>query len=70
MKLIKTIKKIIQEAEDQLNAASETNLPLDELDKLEKHYKDSLKLLKMYKSKEEEKKKFTQLKKVLSVLPI
>jgi hypothetical protein len=30
---------------------------LDELDKLEKHYKDSLKLLKMYKSKEEEKKK-------------
>jgi replication-associated recombination protein RarA len=57
MKLIKTIKKIIQEAEDQLNAASETNLPLDELDKLEKHYKDSLKLLKMYKSKEEEKKK-------------
>jgi replication-associated recombination protein RarA len=57
MKLIKTIKKIIQEAEDQLNAASETNLPLDELDRLEKHYKDSLKLLKMYKSKEEEKKK-------------
>jgi hypothetical protein len=57
MKLIKTIKKIIQEAEDQLNAASETNLPLDELDKLEKHYKESLKLLKMYKSKEEEKKK-------------
>ena len=57
MKLIKTIKKIIQEAEEQLNAASETNLPLDELDRLEKHYKDSLKLLKMYKSKEEEKKK-------------
>jgi replication-associated recombination protein RarA len=57
MKLIKTIKKIIQEAEDQLNAASETNLPLDELDRLEKHYKDSLRLLKMYKAKEEEKKK-------------
>ena len=57
MKLIKTIKKIIQEAEDQLNAASETNLPLDELDRLEKHYKVSFKLLKMYKSKEEEKKK-------------
>jgi hypothetical protein len=57
MKLIKTIKKIIQEAEEQLNAASETNLPLDELDRLEKHYKDSLRLLKMYKSKEEDKKK-------------
>jgi len=57
MKLIKTIKKIIQEAEEQLNAASETNLPLEELDRLEKHYKDSLRLLKLYKSKEEEKKK-------------
>lgn len=56
MKLLKTIRKIIQEAEEQLNAASETNLPLEELDKLEKHYKDSLKLLKLYKSKEENKK--------------
>jgi hypothetical protein len=57
MKLIKTIKKIIQEAEEQLNAASETNLPLEELDRLEKHYKDSLRLLKLYNSKEEQKKK-------------
>ena len=56
MKLIKTIKKIIQEAEEQLNAASETNLPLEELDKLEKHYKDSLKLLHFYQSKEKKKK--------------
>jgi hypothetical protein len=55
MKLIKTIKKIIQEAEEQLNTASETNLPLEELDKLEKHYKDSLRLLKLYNSKEEKK---------------
>ncbi len=57
MKLIKTIKKIIQEAEDQYNAASETNVPLEELDRLEKHYKDSLKLLKLYNSKQEQKKK-------------
>jgi hypothetical protein len=57
MKLIKTIKKIIQEAEEQLNAASETNVPLEELDRLEKHYKDSLKLLKLYNSKQEQKKK-------------
>ena len=56
MKLIKTIKKIIQEAEEQLNAASETNLPLEELDKLEKHYKDSLKLLKLYQSEEKKKR--------------
>jgi lipoate synthase len=57
MKLLKTIKKIIQEAEEQYNSAVETNLPLEELDRLEKHYKDSLKLLKLYNSKQEQKKK-------------
>lgn len=51
MKLLKTIKKIINEAEDQYNLACETNTPLEELDKLEKHYKDSLKLLRLYNSK-------------------
>jgi hypothetical protein len=57
MKLLKTIKKIIQEAEEQYNAASETSLPLEELDRLEKHYKDSLKLLNLYNSKEKLKVK-------------
>jgi len=57
MKLLKTIKKIIQEAEEPYNAASETNLPLEELDRLEKHYKDSLKLLNLYNSKEKLKVK-------------
>lgn len=52
MKLLKTIKKIIQEAEEQYNTASETDTTLDELDRLEKHYKDSLKLLKLYNQKE------------------
>lgn len=52
MKLLKTIKKIIQEAEDQYNTASETDTTLDELDRLEKHYKDSLKLLRLYNQKE------------------
>ena len=56
MKLLKTIKKIIQEAEEQYNAASDTNLPLEELDRLEKHYKDSLKLLKLYNSKQAKEK--------------
>jgi hypothetical protein len=55
MKLLKTIKKIIQEAEEQLNRANDSALPLEELDKLEKHYKDSLKLLKFYNSKQESK---------------
>jgi hypothetical protein len=53
MKLLKTIKKIIQEAEEQYNSASETNTPLEELDRLEKHYKDSLKLLRLYNSKKD-----------------
>jgi len=51
MKLLKTIKRIIQEAEEQYNSAIETNTPLEELDKLEKNYKDSLKLLSLYNSK-------------------
>jgi hypothetical protein len=54
MKLLKTIKKIIQEAEEQLNQANDSALPLEELDRLEKHYNDSLKLLKLYKSKEKD----------------
>jgi replication-associated recombination protein RarA len=57
MKLLKTIRKIIQEAEEQYNQACETSVPLEEIDRLEKHYKDSLKLLKLYNSKEEQKKK-------------
>jgi hypothetical protein len=56
MKLLKTIKRIIAEAEKQYNLASETNTPLEELDRLEKHYRDSLRLLKMYNGKKKEKK--------------
>lgn len=59
MKLLKTIKKIIQEAEEQYNSASETNLSLEELDRLEKHYQDSLRILKLYNSKKVDKKKRT-----------
>lgn len=57
MKLLKTIKRIIQEAEENYNSACETATPLEELDRLEKKYKDSLKLLKLYKTKETPKKK-------------
>jgi DNA invertase Pin-like site-specific DNA recombinase len=55
MKLLKTIEKIIKEAEEQYNNACESCVPVEELDRLEKHYKDSLKLLKMYKSNEDKK---------------
>jgi hypothetical protein len=57
MKLIKTIKRIIEEAEEQYNLACENATPIDELDRLEKQYKDSLRLLKLYKQKEEKKSK-------------
>jgi hypothetical protein len=50
MKLLKTIKKIIQESEQQYNTACESYVSVEELDRLEKHYKDSLKLLSLYKS--------------------
>jgi DNA invertase Pin-like site-specific DNA recombinase len=60
MKLLKTIQKIIREAEEQYNNACESCVTVEELDRLEKHYKDSLKLLKLYKSEE---KKDSQTKK-------
>ena len=56
MKLLKTIEKIIQEAEEQYNSACERCVPVEELDKLEKNYKDSLKLMKLYKSKDKKSK--------------
>lgn len=57
MKLLKTIRKIIQEAEEQYNIACETNAPLEEIDKAEKHYLDSLKLLKFYNPQSQQKQK-------------
>ena len=60
MKLLKTIKRIIQEAEEQYNAACESNTPIEELDRLEKHYKDSLRLINLYKGKAKDKNKKTK----------
>jgi methionine aminopeptidase len=57
MKLLKTIENIIKEAEDQYNSACESCVTVEELDRLEKHYIDSLRLMKLYKSKEEKKSK-------------
>ena len=48
MKLLKTIEKIIQEAEEQYNMACESCVTVEELDRLEKHYKDSLKLMNLF----------------------
>lgn len=56
MKLLKTIQNLIQEAEEQYNNACESFVPVEELDRLEKHYKDSLKLLSLYNSQQMKKK--------------
>jgi len=60
MKLLKTIKKIIEESEQIYNSACEGAVSVEELDRLEKNYKDSLKLLKLYKIKEEKTTKKRQ----------
>ena len=48
MKLIKTIEKIIKEAEEAYNNALETVVDEKELDRLEKNYRDSLKLMRTF----------------------
>jgi hypothetical protein len=55
MKLLKTIKRIIKEAEEQYQNADASNLSIEELDRLEQNYKNSLKLLDLYQSKEKKK---------------
>lgn len=49
MKLIKTIKHLIEEAEENLYLASQKSSNPKELKKLEKEFEDSLRLLKIYK---------------------
>jgi hypothetical protein len=56
MKLLNTIQNIIKEAEEQYNIACDSCVPVEELDRLEKQYKDSLKLLKLYQSEEKKKR--------------
>jgi hypothetical protein len=48
MKLLKTIEKLIKESEDAYNNALNMSISEKELDRLEKNYKDSLKLMKTY----------------------
>jgi hypothetical protein len=48
MKLLKTIEKLIRESEEAYNKALESSLDEKEIDRLEKNYKDSLKLMKTY----------------------
>jgi|APGre2960657404_1045060.scaffolds.fasta_scaffold345997_2 lipoate synthase len=48
MKLIKTIEKIIKEAEDAYNLALDSVVDEKELERIEKNYNDSLKLMRTF----------------------
>jgi predicted RNase H-like HicB family nuclease len=48
MKLIKTIEKIIKEAEEAYNLALDSVVDEKELERLEKNYNDSLKLMRTF----------------------
>lgn len=56
MKLLKTIEKLIKESEEAYNNALERSVNERELDRLEKNYKDSLKLLRTYNQINKKKK--------------
>ena len=55
MKLIKTIEKIIKEAEELYNNALESVVDEKELERLEKNYQDSLKLMKTFNQVKDKK---------------
>lgn len=55
MRLLKTIHKVIEEAEQRYLTACDSNTPINELDKLEENYKKSLKLMNMLESNLEKK---------------
>jgi hypothetical protein len=48
MKLLKTISKLVVESQRALDEAAERGVSEKELDRLEKNYKESLKLMKLY----------------------
>jgi hypothetical protein len=48
MKLIKTILKLIEESEKEYNQAIEKGLDEKTMQKIEKKYEDSVKLMEMY----------------------
>lgn len=55
MKLLKTISKMVLESQKALDYASEKGVPEKELERLEKNYKESLKLLRLYEQVNGEK---------------
>jgi hypothetical protein len=56
VRLLKTIKKIIEESERNYLTACDNGVPIKELEKLEENYRKSLKLLDMLETKDEQTK--------------
>lgn len=52
VRLLKTIKKIIEESENNYLSACDAGVPLKELEKLENNYRKSLKLMELLETKE------------------
>jgi len=50
MKLIDTISNVVTEAKEVYEKACDTGVPEKELDRLEKNYYESLKLLRIYEN--------------------
>lgn len=51
MKLLKTVKRLVEEAERNYISACDSYASLDEVEKAEKNYKNSLKILEMIEKK-------------------
>jgi len=56
VRLLKTIRKIIEESERNYLSACDNGVPMKELEKLEDNYRKSLKLLDLLETNVEEKK--------------
>ena len=55
VRLLKTIEKLIREAEEQYTSAVDKGLPINEVDRLEENYRKSLKLMDMLETKKKNK---------------
>ncbi len=56
MKLLSTINNLIEDSKKRLDEAADKGVPEKELDRLEKNYVASLKLMSLYKKMNKEKK--------------
>jgi len=58
MKLIKSIEKLVEDAEKEYNSILESSSDLKEIDRAEKNYLDTLKVLKKFNELNSYKRKY------------